>query len=231
MNTIPYRKRTIEEKRKYQNEIKKKQQKSIIVRSYVLMRILSNNYGYSFLINNKSRKAKCGFHNYQISQIYNSNGILLFDIESKEIKIKVKKLIYCQIYLIEIMIKELESLGYQFKKYQTKKSRKEKGNMNPITLTKVFEFSWYDFTSLKYCFNMNILEETLGMETYKWINEIFENCHYRKIGIGNYSFFMNLFSSLHNNNSNKQISLNEIYVENNIYSFPIEFYYCQPVII
>ena len=140
---------TKEELKQYNLYQKQKQNESIIFRAHVLMRILMNNFNYTFVIGKRFRKSRVGHDYYPILQMYDERGNILFDFDSMNKQSLQRKVQYCQVYIIELMIQILESKGYNFKKVQTKQAVKMKGEYKPITLSKVLSFSW----NISHCLN------------------------------------------------------------------------------
>ena len=172
------------ELREYRCFQKQKQNTSIILRTIVYMRILVNNFGYTAIFRKQLRKARVGLTYYPIEKLYNSNGDLLFDMDQYDKMSLDRKFQYCQIYVIDLMIKELEKQHYIFKKKQTKKAFHPRGNYEPISLTKVFSFHWIGPKNHKYEFEMTELEETLGMSYYEYLNGYFSNVSVERVILG-----------------------------------------------
>ena len=153
-----------------QNLQKRKQKESIILRTFVFMRMLVNNFKFTFVIQKNKRNSYKGLQYFPIEKVYNEKGEMIYDIDSINISVSEKKIRYCQIYVIELMRKELERFGYQFKKKQTKKAKKERNGHQPITLTKVkMMLRTSDMTK----YSMDEMEQRIGFDGYNTLKELF----------------------------------------------------------
>ena len=98
--------------KEYRTKQKQKQNVSIILRSIVFMRILINNFGYTFVVNRNIRKARVGLDYYPIEKIYDYEGKLIFDLNTIEKEDTQRRIQFCQFLCIDLMISHLEKYGY-----------------------------------------------------------------------------------------------------------------------
>ena len=113
---VPEQKQKFTPTKEYQNEQKQKQRRSLILRTFVFMRLLVCNHHYSFVINRNKRPSHKTLEFHPIEKVYDPQGNILFDAHVIKIDNGNKKTKYCQRYVVEMMIEELEKFGYIFGK-------------------------------------------------------------------------------------------------------------------
>ena len=201
--------------KEYQIEQKQKQKQSIVLRTFVFMRMLVCNANYTFVMTKAKRQAQKTLCSYPIEKIYNSNGELIFNSDSFVIESKNTKTKYCQKFVCELLITELEKCGYSFQKLQTKKAKKMTNGLEPITLTKiqsveipqiaqqtiqqqekdsgVKQFPLMNGTKII----MTKLENTIGMDGYTTIKNLFDGeTKCEKIVFGNSYIIESVYDQL-----------------------------------
>ena len=209
--------------KEYRTKQKQKQNVSIILRSIVFMRILINNFGYTFVVNRNIRKARVGLDYYPIEKIYDYEGKLIFDLNTIEKEDTQRRIQFCQFLCIDLMISHLEKYGYEFKKKQTKKATELRGKYVPITLTKIYNFSWLSQHHEQFTFNMIEMENTLGIEIYNWIKTIFDDKRVEKIVAGKINVINHIIPTLQ---FKKPLSESCV-VNYDTYGLAIEMIYCS----
>jgi len=148
---------------------------SLSLRGYVMMRMLNNNFGYSFILDKNVRRPQKGLAYFAIHRIYDNNMELLFNEDDINLSGKEKKR-YCQTKTLEIMMNSLEKFGYKFYTISTKKAERENlSSYKNLTNVKIRRFELIvDGVTNK--FDMEYLENTLGKdEYYNVLNEFKTN--------------------------------------------------------
>jgi len=139
---------------------------SLSLRGYVMMRMLNNNFGYSFVLDKNVRRPQKGLAYFAIHRIYNNEMKLIFNEDDINLIGKEKKR-YCQTRTLEIMMKCLENIGYKFFTISTKKAERENlSSYKNLTNVKIRRFELI-LNDNKYKFDMEMMENSLGMDEYK----------------------------------------------------------------
>ena len=149
---------------------KREQNESIKMRQMVLMGILLHNFNYSFILSKPQKRSYKGTEYYPILKIYNENGEeiydkdTLFEDDDRNKNEKAKR------YAIELMKDEIKKHNYDVEERYTNSTKIQTSGMM-IRLSKIF--------SLKYdgkFFEMSRLEETMGIDIHKRIENFFREC-------------------------------------------------------
>ena len=140
--------------------------KSLSLRSYVMMRVLNNNFNYTFVLDRNIRRPQKGLAYFPINRIYNGEMTLLFDAAQIHLVGKEKKR-YCQTKTLQLMKQELELHNYNFSIISTKKAEKDHlSEYQNLTNEKIRSFEWKDVNGDSYKFEMEMLENGIGQEEY-----------------------------------------------------------------
>ena len=173
------------------------------------MRMLVCNANYTVIISRSKRTAQKTLSSFPVEKIYNSEGILIFDADTITTENKNNKTKYCQKFVCELFIEELEKLGYSFEKLQTKKATKLVDGLKPVTLTKIVSVEIPQIVQERTenkqqlpmingrKLNMNKMEETIGKDCYETLKTMFDNdAKINKIVFGNTNYIMNIYEQL-----------------------------------
>jgi len=138
---------------------------SLGLRGYVMMRMLNNNFGYSFVLDKNVRRPQKGLAYFAIHRIYDNEMNLIFNEDDINLVGKEKKR-YCQTRTLEIMMECLERNGYKFYTISTKKAERENlSSYKNLTNVKIrrFELVW---NGVQNKFDMEMMESSLGKDEY-----------------------------------------------------------------
>ena len=145
---------------------------SIILRGYVLMRLLNNDFGYSFVLKKEQRKSTKGLSYYPIERIYDEKNNMLFNSDTIELK-GYEKTKYCRALTLSLMQQELTKKGFMFEGFGTNTVRKAKGQYEGITIRKIKTFIvTYKNGTIKR-FDMKEMESTMGVDYLNKIKHTF----------------------------------------------------------
>ena len=159
----------IKKKTNHSNDKKTRSLNSIILRGYVMMRILNANYGYSFILEKERRKAEKHVLYFGIDKIFNREGEPIFDIDEIDLK-AYEKTRYSQLKSLQIMKDELTKNGYEFVEEPTRQSAKKYGQYDSITANKIKNLS-FKYDGNTYSYSMGELEDSIGVEAlYTYTN-------------------------------------------------------------
>jgi len=138
---------------------------SLSLRGYVMMGMLNNNFGYSFVLDKNVRRPQKGLAYFAINRIYDNEMNLLFNEDDINLTGKEKKR-YCQTKTLELMMYHLENLGYKFFTISTKKAERENlSSYKNLTNVKIRRFElMLNGTQMK--FDMEMMENSYGMNEY-----------------------------------------------------------------
>ena len=151
--------------------------RSIGLRCYVLMRILVIDYNCKIIIHRKKFSSShfCFFH---LEKIFDDQNELRFDSTLFEDQSKQKRKYHNQRNCLEFLIHELERKGFVFSKLQTRKVTENSSYQKDCSMTKI---KTIEFPG-KYRFQMNELEETIGIDIHKTFYDVY-NIHFRVVKI------------------------------------------------
>jgi hypothetical protein len=138
---------------------------SLSLRGYVMMGMLNNNFGYSFVLDKNVRRPQKGLAYFAINRIYDNEMKLIFNEDDINLTGKEKKR-YCQTKTLDLMMDHLESFGYKFFTISTKKAERENlSSYKNLTNVKIRRFElMLNGTPMK--FDMEMMENSYGMKEY-----------------------------------------------------------------
>ena len=152
-------------------ERKVKSLNSIILRQYVYIKILSNDYNYSFVLNKERRKASKHLHYFPIDQIIGPHGEVLFDINKVEL-VGCEKTRYGQVKTMSVMENELGKYGYEFETTVKKEGKKAYGIYGKLQTNTVWRMS-RNVDDLITVYDMRNVEEVIGGDLHDLLSRVF----------------------------------------------------------
>ena len=153
-------------------ERKIKSLNSIILRSYLFMKVLICDYNYSFVLDRERRKAEKHYPYYGIDVVANEKGEVLFDVDAVNLSSK-EKTQYCKQAVIDLMLKELKSKGFYFEERVKRVSTKKYGIYPTITNASITRFRCKREGRIIE-FEMKKLEDRMGINCLNEYNKMFK---------------------------------------------------------
>ena len=169
--------------KEYQKESKRKQNKSIILRTHVYMVLLNGLFEYSFVVSKPKKISRKTMNYYPIEKIYDKKNKEIFDKEKIKTKNNINKERFLRKLCIERMMEELKEQGVEIKTKQTKKSKEAPDGLVPISLVKPISIIMNKENN-KMEYMMEEMENSIGMYMNEYLEKIFEGKE-EKIEVGN----------------------------------------------